>query len=107
MVEKSGMVGALISTKLLALGLGSVISTAAVLVGVGAWQSGSFADRTDSQVEQLTNDDLNRTSDEVNRLVSSVGNEVQTGVSNSMSTANSLLKYNGGASLQDRTVKWA
>ncbi|GAA2464618.1 methyl-accepting chemotaxis protein [Winogradskya humida] len=101
------MVRAQISHKLLALGLGSVISTAAVLVGVGAWQSGSFADRTDDQVQQLTTDDLNRTSDEVNRLVSSVGDEVQTGVSNSMNTANSLLKKAGGASLQDRTVKWA
>ncbi|MFI5933171.1 methyl-accepting chemotaxis protein [Actinoplanes sp. NPDC051494] len=100
------MVRAQISHKLMALGLGSVLSTAAVLVGVGAWQSQSFADRTESQVSQLTTDDLNRTSDEISRLVSSVGDEVQSGVNRQMKTAEAVLKVNGGAALQGKTAKW-
>src|SRR5689334_18197083 len=100
------MVRAQISHKLLALGLGGVIGTAAVLVGVGAWQSDAFADKTETQVTKLTTDNLARTSDEVNSMVSAVGNEVQTGVNNNMASANELLKFNGGAALQSKTAEW-
>jgi methyl-accepting chemotaxis protein len=93
------MVRAQISHKLLALGLGGVVSTAAVLFAVGAWQSDSFADNTQKQVAQLTADNRARTSDEVYELVSSVGNEVQNGVNLRMSAAARLLDRAGGASL--------
>ncbi|MEU4623132.1 hypothetical protein AB0G04_24560 [Actinoplanes sp. NPDC023801] len=39
-----------ISHKLLLLGLGSVLVTAVVLVAVGAWQCGRFADNTEREV---------------------------------------------------------
>ena len=100
------MVRAQIGHKLLALGLGGVLSTAAVLFGVGAWQSDAFADRTRAQVERLTTDDLNRTTDEVTRLVSSVGDEIQSGVNSDMTAANQLLAQRGGVSFDDRTATW-
>ncbi|WP_305789375.1 methyl-accepting chemotaxis protein [Symbioplanes lichenis] len=100
------MVRAQISHKLLALGLGGVIGTAGVLVGVGAWQSDAFADRTEKQVTQLTTDNLARTSDEVNKMVSAVGNEVQNSVNKSMESANQQLAASGGASLQSKTATW-
>ncbi|WP_199513773.1 methyl-accepting chemotaxis protein [Nucisporomicrobium flavum] len=95
-----------IGHKLLALGLGGVLSTAAVLSGVGAWQSDAFADRTQAQVEKLTTEDLNRTTDEVTRLVGSVGDEIQSGVNGDMTAANQLLAQRGGVEFADRTAAW-
>jgi methyl-accepting chemotaxis protein len=100
------MVRARISHKLLALGLGSVLGTAAVLFAVGAWQSDAFADRTATQVAKLTTDDLNRTSAEMDQLVTSVGDEVQAGVNRQMTTANAALESAGGAGQQRRTTTW-
>ncbi|UQU63373.1 methyl-accepting chemotaxis protein [Couchioplanes caeruleus] len=100
------MVRAQIGHKLLALGLGGVLSTAAVLFGVGAWQSDAFADRTQAQVEKLTTDDLNRTTDSVTRLVGSVGDEIQSGVNSDMTAANQLLAQRGGVEFADRTATW-
>src|SRR5690349_20221523 len=95
-----------ISHKLLALGLGGVVGTAAVLVGVGAWQSDAFADRTSAQVTKLNSEDLDQTTAGVTRLVSSVGSEVQSGVAGNMQAANGLLRQRGGLQRQDRTATW-
>ena len=95
-----------ISHKLLALGLGGVVGTAAVLVGVGAWQSGAFADQTSAQVAQLNSKDLDQTTAGVTRLVSSVGSEVQAGVAGNMQTAYGLLTQRGGLQQQERTATW-
>jgi methyl-accepting chemotaxis protein len=95
-----------ISHKLLALGLGGVVSTAAVLVGVGAWQSDAFADRTGAAVAELNTEDLDRTTANVGRLVSSVGDEVQNGVDGDMQAANALLKQRGGLRLDADTTTW-
>jgi len=95
-----------ISHKLLALGLGGVVSTAAVLLGVGAWQSGSFADNTGAQVTKLNTEDLDQSTATVTRLVGSVGDEVQSDVDGSMQAAAGVLAQRGGLKLQDRTVTW-
>ena len=95
-----------ISHKLLALGLGGVVGTAAVLVGVGAWQSDAFADKTSAQVAQLNSKDLDQTTAGVTRLVSSVGSEVQAGVAGNMQTAFGLLTQRGGLQQQERTATW-
>ncbi|PRY19510.1 methyl-accepting chemotaxis protein [Pseudosporangium ferrugineum] len=95
-----------ISHKLLALGLGGVLSTAAVLVGVGAWQSDAFADRTRAQVERLASEDLDRTTGDVTRLVSSVGDEIQRAVNGDMTAAGRMLEQRGGARLDDGTATW-
>ncbi|MFI7546483.1 methyl-accepting chemotaxis protein [Actinoplanes sp. NPDC049599] len=95
-----------ISHKLLALGLGGVVSTAVVLVGVGAWQSDAFADRTGAAVAKLNAEDLDLTTANVGRLVSSVGDEVQSGVDSDMRAANGLLAQRGGLRLDDDTTTW-
>jgi len=95
-----------ISHKLLALGLGGVVSTAAVLLGVGAWQSDSFADSTSHQVTHLNAEDLDQSTAGITRLVDSVGDEVQNGVNGDMRAAAGLLAQRGGVRLQDRTVTW-
>ena len=95
-----------ISHKLLALGLGGVVTTAAVLVGVGAWQSDAFADKTGAAVAELNAEDLDQTTGNVTRLVGSVGDEVQSGVDSDMQAANALLKQRGGLRLDGDTTTW-
>ena len=96
-----------ISHKLLALGLGGVVSTAAVLVGVGAWQSDAFADKTSAAVAALNTEDLDQTTANVTRLVGSVGDEVQSGVDSDMQAANALLRQRGGLRLDGGdTATW-
>ncbi|MBL7256317.1 methyl-accepting chemotaxis protein [Paractinoplanes lichenicola] len=95
-----------ISHKLLALGLGGVIGTAAVLVVVGAWESGDFAAGTEREVLAQNAASLDRTTSDVTTLVQSVGNEVQNSVNVSMHAAASLLAQRGGARLDDQTTTW-
>ena len=92
--------------KLLALGLGGVLGTAGVLLGVGAWQSGSFADDAEANVTQLTSEDLTRTAEDEARLVATVGDEIQNRVQRHMTTATKILADRGGAGFTRQTVAW-
>ena len=95
-----------ISHQLLALGLGGVLATAAVLVLVGGWQSGDFARNTEREVVAQNAATLDRTTADVTTMVQSVGDEVQQGVDISMHAAASLLAQRGGVRLTDRTATW-
>ncbi|SNY34081.1 methyl-accepting chemotaxis protein [Paractinoplanes atraurantiacus] len=95
-----------ISHKLLALGLGGVIGTAGVLVLVGAWKSGDFAESTETQVVAQNEANLKQITSDVTTLVSSVGDEVQNSVDVSMNAADKLLALRGGVSFSDRTATW-
>ncbi|GID32946.1 methyl-accepting chemotaxis protein [Paractinoplanes brasiliensis] len=95
-----------ISHKLLALGLGGVIGTAAVLVLVGAGESGSFAAGTEREVVAQNAASLERTTADVTTLVQSVGDEVQNSVNVSMRAAAELLAQRGGARFSDETTTW-
>ncbi|MET0423564.1 MAG: methyl-accepting chemotaxis protein [Actinoplanes sp.] len=84
-----------------------MLSTAAVLVAVGAWQSGKFADSTAAEVVQQNTEALDSTTTQVTTLVNSVGDEVQNGVNLGMHSATELLKQAGGVRLADRTTTWS
>jgi methyl-accepting chemotaxis protein len=92
--------------KLLALGLGGVIVTAAALVAVGAWRSDDFSDRTAGEVARLNAGELQRATTDVTRLVASVGDQVQSGVNENMAAAATMLRQRGGLQLQERTATW-
>jgi methyl-accepting chemotaxis protein len=98
--------GLQISHKLLALGLGGVIATAAVLVVAGAWESSSFADNTEREVVAQNAKSLDRLTNNVTTLVQSVGDVVQESVDVSLRAATGLLQQRGGARLSDRTATW-
>ncbi|MEV0899279.1 methyl-accepting chemotaxis protein [Actinoplanes sp. NPDC049802] len=95
-----------IRDRLLLLGMGSVLGTAAIMVGVGAWESGRFAGRAERQAVQENRADLGRTASDVATLVRSVGDEVQAGVNRNMRVARGLLSQSGGMSLSARTTTW-
>ncbi|WP_433376899.1 methyl-accepting chemotaxis protein [Actinoplanes sp. CA-142083] len=94
------------SHRLLALGLGGVLSTAAVLVAVGAWESGEFAENTQSEVRAQSTENLDGTTDDVTALVSSVGDDVQSLVNQQMTASDVFLAQRGGARLSDATTTW-
>ncbi len=99
-------VGFRISHKLLLLGLGSVLITAVVLVAVGAWQSGRFADNTEREVLRQNQASLAQTAADVSALVRTVGDEVQEGVDKSMNSASSYLSQNGGMRTTGGRATW-
>ncbi|GIF37546.1 methyl-accepting chemotaxis protein [Actinoplanes xinjiangensis] len=92
--------------KLLLLGLGSVLVTALVLVAVGAWQSGRFADSTEREVLRQNQAALNQSAADVSALVRTVGDEIQQGMDRSMSSASAYLAQNGGMRFASRRVTW-
>ncbi len=93
--------------KLLMLGVGGVVVTASILVGVGAYESNSFQETTEESVNTLTQDDLNHVSAGITRLVKASGDTVQNQVNANMTTANTVLANSGGMSLDGgQTVSW-
>jgi methyl-accepting chemotaxis protein len=94
------------SHRLLALGLGGVLSTAVVLVAVGAWESGRFAEHTQSEVQAQNAAALDRTTADVTSLVNSVGDEVQSKVDLQMTAADEFLVQHGGAHLTKAKTTW-
>jgi methyl-accepting chemotaxis protein len=99
-------VGFRISHKLLLLGLGSVLVTAVVLVTVGAWQSGRFADSTEQEVLRQNRAALAQSAADMSTLVRTIGDEVQQGVDKSMRSASAFLAQRGGIRLSSRRVTW-
>ncbi|HEV7896907.1 MAG TPA: methyl-accepting chemotaxis protein [Planosporangium sp.] len=96
----------LIRHKLLALGLGGVLLTAAALVGVGTWQSGNFASRTAEGIAELDRTDLQHVSEGMGRLVTAIGGDVQAAVDQNMTVANAELAQRGGLQLAATQVTW-
>ncbi|GIE29933.1 hypothetical protein Ait01nite_029780 [Actinoplanes italicus] len=100
------MVGFRMSHKLLLLGLGSVLVTAIVLVAVGAWQSGRFADSTEREVLRQNQAALAESAADVNALVRTVGDEIQQSMDRSMNSASVFLAQSGGMRFAARQVAW-
>ncbi|MEV6306801.1 methyl-accepting chemotaxis protein [Actinoplanes sp. NPDC051861] len=88
------------------LGLGAVLVTALVLVMVGAWQSGRFADSTEREVLRQNAAELDRTTADVTALVQTVGDEIQHGVDVGLTSAAGLLRQRGGVELTEGTATW-
>lgn len=93
--------------QLMALGVGSVVITALLLVGTGAWQTSSFSGQAEDRVDELTDTDLRHVTDGVDQLVMAVAQAVQAAQSTNMSVANAVIKNQGGVWLDDaRPVTW-
>jgi methyl-accepting chemotaxis protein len=93
--------------KLLMLGVGGVVVTASILVGVGAYESGSFQETTEESVDTLTQEGLAAVSAGITQLVKASGDTVQNQVNRDMATANTVLANAGGMRLDGgQTVTW-
>ena len=93
--------------RLVALGAGSVVLTAAILVGVGAWQTTRFTSTADDRVDELTASDLTHVTAGVQRLVAAVGESVQESQDRGMTVAASMVGRDGGLRLlEGDNVTW-
>jgi methyl-accepting chemotaxis protein len=93
--------------RLIALGAGSVVLTASVLVGVGAWQTTSFTHDAGERVDELTASNLTAVTAGVDRLASAVGQSVQDAQSASMDVVASEVADAGGLRLDESApVEW-
>ncbi|GAB7038097.1 MULTISPECIES: methyl-accepting chemotaxis protein [Catenuloplanes] len=93
--------------KLLLLGVGGVVVTASILVGVGAYESASFQETTEESVNTLTDENLTAVSAGITQLVKASGDTVQNQVNRDMATANTVLANAGGMTLDGgQTASW-
>ena len=93
--------------RLIALGAGSVVLTAGVLVGVGAWQSDRFTEQAGERVEELTESDLTHVTASVDRLATAVGESVLQAQDRSMGVARAVVADSGGVRLDTGSeVTW-
>ncbi|CAI9402315.1 methyl-accepting chemotaxis protein [Nocardioides sp. T2.26MG-1] len=93
--------------RLIALGTGSVVLTAAVLVGVGAWQTTRFTGDADRRIDELTASDLTHVTAGIGTLVAAVGESVQEAQDRGMTVATSVVRRDGGLRLDaGRAVTW-
>ncbi len=93
--------------RLIALGAGSVVVTAGVLVGAGAWQSDRFTEQAGERVDELTESDLSHVTDGVDRLATAVGESVLDAQDRSMNVANAVVANAGGVGLDTGSrVSW-
>lgn len=93
--------------RLVALGTGSVVLTAAVLVGVGAWQTTRFTADADGRIDELTASDLSHVTTGLETLVATVGHSIQQDQGRGMTMATSMVRADGGLRLdRSRMVTW-
>ncbi|SDC48378.1 methyl-accepting chemotaxis protein [Nocardioides lianchengensis] len=93
--------------RLIALGAGSVVVTAGVLVGAGAWQSDRFTEQAGERVDELTESDLSHVTDGVDRLATAVGESVLQAQDRSMGVARAVVAGSGGVGLdREATATW-
>ncbi|HEX2895298.1 MAG TPA: methyl-accepting chemotaxis protein [Marmoricola sp.] len=87
--------------------MGSVVLTAALLVATGAWQTARFTGQAEDRVTELTRADLQHVTAGVDRLVSAVGQSVQTAQGTNMAVADAVIAQRGGLRLDPtRPVTW-
>ncbi|WP_121257467.1 methyl-accepting chemotaxis protein [Nocardioides ferulae] len=93
--------------RLVALGAGSVVITASILVWVGAWQTNQFTAEADHRVDDLVASDIEHVTAGVSSLVGAVGSSVQASQDRSVQVANAAIASTGGVR-QDPTgsVAW-
>ena len=92
--------------RLLVLGVGSVVLTSTVLVGVGAWQTGNFATSAGASVEKSARTDIDNVSAGMTRLTTTAGDAVQGTVNSAMTVANAEMAQRGGLGTGGRSVPW-
>ncbi len=88
------------------LGTSGVVVTAAVLIGVGAWQMTSFSTAAQTEVEKLVAADLDHITQGVMSLVEAQDEALRQQVDHNLSVAQYVLAQSGGFGLGTATASW-
>lgn len=95
-----------IQTKLLLLGLGSVLVTVGVMIGVGLWQTAISEESSISQVNDLINGEISQIAEDTYNLIQSQDQAIQLQVVSGMNVLDDLVQKSGGLSNGVETATW-
>ncbi|NYG53982.1 hypothetical protein [Nocardioides perillae] len=95
-----------IRTKVVALGLGSVLVTGAALAGVGAWRTGDFAQQAERDATTMTAQRLDALTQGVYDVVSTQGASTAQMVDTALRTATHVTDQAGGLAVGGGSVTW-
>lgn len=95
-----------VRTKVVALGLGAVLSAGVVLTGVAQWRMGSFADTAQRDAEAATAASVDQLAQGVYGVVQTQGESVQAAVDSSLRTALYVASQQGGIAPGTGEVMW-
>lgn len=98
--------GMSVKAKLVSLGIGSILSTALLLTGVGFWQTQIFTDAAIDEVDALVQADLDHIARGVYRLVQAQDEFAQRKVNNDMNVVRYVMHQHGKPWLSDEPVEW-
>jgi len=96
-----------IRTKLVLLGVSSVIITALVLAVVGIWQSRIALDKSTQQADAFIQKEINQITTDTYNLVQSQDEVISLQVQGGLNVLKKLIETEGGLSVNDQTVVWA
>jgi methyl-accepting chemotaxis protein len=95
-----------IKTKLLMLGIGSVLITVVVMIVVGIVETNILTTKTTTQVNELIQNETGQVSQDIYNLVQSQDETIQLQVSSGMNVLSKLIADGGGLSEGDKKVDW-
>jgi GAF domain-containing protein/HAMP domain-containing protein len=93
-------------TKILLLGMGSVLITIVALVGTVVWQSAQFNALAQEQFKHAAEADLGNIAEGAYNTIEAQDQVVQEQVNSGLNVAQQLMHDAGGARLSDETVDW-
>ena len=96
-----------IRTKLVLLGVSSVIATALVLAVVGIWQSKIAEEKSTQQANAFIQKEINQITTDTYNLVQSQDEAISLQVQGGLNVLKKLVDTEGGLSVNDQTVVWA
>jgi methyl-accepting chemotaxis protein len=95
-----------IGTKLLMMGLGSVLLTTILMIGIAFWQSQIFSEKAQEEAQKLIDADLDHITEGVYNLIHTQDRSIQQKVDAGLNVARYLLHEAGGARLGEEQVAW-
>jgi len=95
-----------IKTKLMVLGIGTVLMTAFAMIIVGVWQGNVFSTQAQTEASRLIDADLDHITGGVYNLIKAQDESIQQEVSYDLNVARYILNQHGKVRLSNEKVTW-
>jgi methyl-accepting chemotaxis protein len=95
-----------VQKKLILLGVGCVIVTVAVMIGVGIWQTRLSSEKSIQQVNELVDGETGQIAQDSYNLIQSQDEAIQLQVLSGLNVLEDLIEREGNLSLDEQTEEW-
>jgi len=95
-----------IRTKMMLLGVGTILLTTLIIMIVGIWQGSKFSGRAHSEAEKLIDADLIHITENIYGLIKAQDESIQQKVNHDLKVANYVLHQQGKAHLSSEAITW-